>query len=120
MKRILVLLMLLSTTPTYAFDKWDNFDKGLAATSFALKVMDWRQTRQIASDPVHYREMNPLLGDHPSKERVDLYFAASTIAEIGIAHILPSDWRKAWLLSWIALSGVMVMHNNSIGLSIGW
>ena len=121
MKTIAIILILLFIPVMgNAADKWDNTDIGLAASALALRTMDWRQSREIAENPLIFREINPMLGDHPSTGQVDAYFAVSALAQIGIAHVLPSKWRKIWLSCWIGMSGATVYRNNAVGLGIKW
>ncbi len=40
-----------------------------------LLAIDWLQTLTIARNPGRWRELNPLLGEHPSVARVNAWFA---------------------------------------------
>ncbi len=116
----IVIAMLLISTPVGAFDDWDRTDYALLGTSTALMVVDWRQTHQIAAHPRKFHEINPIIGRHPSHADVDIYFATSWLVKAGIAHVLPSAYRKAWLGAITGGSLAMVIHNNSIGLGVRW
>jgi hypothetical protein len=60
------ILVFLLPTNIFAADEWSTQDKSLEATWQILHFIDWRQTRTIAKNPDKYREMNPILGEHPS------------------------------------------------------
>ncbi|MDD5053440.1 MAG: hypothetical protein PHO27_11965 [Sulfuricurvum sp.] len=94
MKTFVILLILLFPISATAFDKWDKTDIALATTSIAVNFCDWRQTHEISDHPDRWRERNPILGDHPSGEKVDLVFAAALVGELLVAHVLPSKWWK--------------------------
>lgn len=124
MKRFLILAVLTvllagcSHLPVAA--SWDKADIALGATFLALKATDYRQTSYGAARPERYREGNPLLGEHPSQEKIDLCFALSSAAELGIAHYLPPKYRKAWLIALSIISGAAVYNNYSIGIGLQW
>lgn len=119
MWKIVITIILLSS-PAMAFDQWDRTDYTLLATMTAAQVVDWRQTRRISEAPATFHEINPLIGRHPDPGRVDMYFAASWLLKIGVAHVLPSDYRKLWLSGMIGMSLGLVVHNDSIGIGARW
>ena len=120
MKRFMVfltiILSILFSYPVFASDLWDKTDIGLATTSLILKAVDWRQSLYIAENPAHYKEANLIMKEHPSKNDVNTYFAASTLIQMSIAHYLPNKWRKIWLSTWIGVSGSNVAGNYVIGI----
>lgn len=115
-----IIVLILISTPVGAFDKWDRTDYTLLAMSTAVMAIDWRQTRRIAEEPKRFYEMNPILPRHPDHNQVDLYFAASWLIKVGIAHVLPSDYRKIWLGAMAVGTLGIVIHNNNIGLGLRW
>jgi len=101
-----------------AADPWDGQDIGLEVTYQILHLIDWGQTLDIAAQPEHYREINPLMGDHPSRSRVNAYMGASALAHLGITHFLPKSWRPYWQGLTIGMTGALVIHNFNIGLQV--
>jgi len=99
-----------------ANDPWTNEQKILQGTSLALRVADWGTTLDIADKPDKYREVNPILGDHPSKGRVNTFFASSIILNYLIADNLPGKYRNKWLWFNVAVSAICVGNNYGIGL----
>ena len=89
----------------------------------ALHLIDWGQTLYIADNPKIYSEINPIIGAHPTRERVNQYFLMSG------ATIYLAD--KAIKKRHSKLSGVfrvvlittqfaVVQSNYRIGIKIGF
>lgn len=79
-------------------------------------AVDWAQSRTIASrpGPGGYTEGNPLLGHHPSRDRVNLYFAGVLAAEALWADRLP----PAVLCTLAAVEVGVVAHNAYLGIRL--
>ena len=99
---------------------WTAEHKTLAVTTGALLAADWLQTRQIAKNPDKFHEYNPILGEHPSQGKVNLYFLAVTGGLLLIADFLPTEWRTPTLYAVSAVQAVAVSNNLSHGISIRW
>jgi hypothetical protein len=99
---------------------WSTEDSYRQAGVIALSGVDWMQTRKIAKNPDKYYEKNPLLGEHPSTEKVDVYFAASIAANTAIAMALPPEYRKWFQYVSIGVEAGVVANNFSIGLGVGF
>jgi hypothetical protein len=87
-------------------------------TSLTMLLIDWGQTRYIATHPDQFRENNPLLGRHPSLLTVDVYFTTAIILIAVITWILPKQYRIWWLGGIALLETGLVIHNHSIGIGI--
>ena len=121
MKKILVTAVagiLLFSSSAIAADKWSKRDKNLELTYQALKFIDWRQTRYIAKNSDKYYEMNPILGKHPSVDKVDAYFIGTAILHPIITHFLPKEYRPWWQGITITLSGACVINNVIVGIKM--
>src|SRR5690606_23306335 len=46
--------------------EWTAEEQWTAAAAASLLVVDWAQTRYIAKNPEKWRELNPMLPDHPT------------------------------------------------------
>lgn len=122
---LVALIALLSVTTAHA--DW-NKDEIIAEVFWEiLHVVDWGQTRYIATHPDEYREINPILGNHPSKREVDIYMACNAILHPIIVGLLPRRTeifgyefspRKIFQASSIMISGGLVAHNFSIGIGV--
>ena len=115
---ILVLLLPLPCAAQYA--NWTPADKALLATSTALLIVDWGQTRYIAKNPDRFHELNPILGRHPSVGRVNTYFATAIIGNYLLADWLGPTNRKLYLGGITALETVVVIRNNGIGIKVAF
>jgi len=118
MKTIIILVALLLPASAPAFDPWNTQDVALEVTWQLVHLIDWGQTRNIAAHPEKYREINPILGDHPSRQKVNLYMATGTLVHLGITHVLPKRCRPYFQGVTIGLSGACVLHNFNIGLQV--
>jgi hypothetical protein len=98
---------------------WSTADTYRQAGFLALTGIDWAQTRKIAKNQDDYHEHNPILGSHPSTEKVDIYFPACIAAHTAVAAALPPEYRKWWQYVFIGVEAGVVASNLSIGLGVG-
>lgn len=115
---ILGAALVLLSSATFAADPWSDGDIAREVAWQALHLIDWGQTRSIAKNPDQYRELNPILGEHPSIGRVNTYMAASAIAHIIVSDYLSGDWRTAWQWVTIGITASAVHNNYRIGLRL--
>lgn len=131
---LLMIMVIGLAAPVSA--AWDKSDTAL----FALRIIDWGQTRDIATitpeQPIllpdgtqigcihaHYEhsEINPLLGEHPSRGKVNNYFVALIIFDQFCRHKADSNdkWAKfetGWQKVNIGIESTLVARNYSIGI----
>jgi hypothetical protein len=124
-------------TINYKPDPWTTQDTVLQAAFTALTVVDWGQTRSGAAEMktdqwgntigYRYRELNPVLGEHPTKGSIDAYFPAMILAHAGIAYLLPANrdengisWRTIWQSVWIGVEAGYVHRNYQMGIRVGF
>ena len=110
------ILVLLISTSSFA-DEWTRSDTYREATYLTLLAIDWSQTRNFLRDP-HYYELNPILGKHPSQDKVDAAVILTGLGHYLIARILPTEYRKAFQYVAIGVELGAVTHNYSIGVEI--
>jgi hypothetical protein len=110
-----ILALFLISSPAFA-DEWSREDTYREAAYLTLHTLDWAQTREIARNPAYY-EQNMYLGKHPTVRQVDRYFAAMALAHVGVAYLLPSEWRRPFQYLTIGVELGAVAHNFSIGIS---
>lgn len=119
--RLVLATMLACSINAHAADTWSTTDKVLAGAFLSSLTADYLQTRQIAREPDRwYEQGNPLLGDQPSASRVNIIFLTSAVVTLGVAHILPSKWRKVLLVSGTVIEAGFAAHNARIGLKVGF
>jgi hypothetical protein len=106
-------------------DEWTGKDTAWEATYLLLHVADWGQTLYIARHPDQYYEVNPILGKHPSRGRVNTYFALTGLVHVAGAVLLPTKFelfnvkfnpRRAWQFSGIYVEAFVVQHNYRVGI----
>lgn len=114
------LLFMLLVPNAFAGDRWDRTDKLLLVAAITTTTFDYGQTMHIARNPQGHYECNPILGEHPSPTAVRNFFIAGMVANIIIAELLPSKYRKIWLGGWTIVSGTMVLRNRGQGISFEW
>jgi hypothetical protein len=90
----------------------------LTGLSMALTVADWGQTRMIARNPQTYRELNPILGPHPSQSKVDAYMIGYLATQYLIAECAPEPIKTILLTYVLTVQANAVRNNRSIGLQI--
>ena len=88
-------------------DAWNTTDKTLLVAVEASYYLDFRQTREIALNPLRYYETNQLLGRHPSIGRVNNYFLATAIGTY-------SGFQSICALIASSLCGLLWYHFGSM------
>ncbi len=111
--RVLILVLIFISTPAYA---WTKADTQRQLVYSVLHVIDWGQTRDVV---LHgYPERNLFLGNYPSTQQVDNYFALTLIGHSLIAYYLPDSYRKQWQSITIGFEIAIVMGNYSVGINV--
>lgn len=97
----------------------------------AVNFADLAQTVTIARRPVEYAEhgfpAHYVIGEHPSEQSVERYFAAAAVAHYAVSGWLDrmaeatgaDGWRwarRAWYAATIGYSAYNVTHNATIGI----
>lgn len=115
-KTLIIFLVMMFASPCYAADPWTKTDIALEAIYQLTCAADWLQTRYIAANPERYRELNFILGDHPSIRKVDLYFLTMGIAHCVVSHYLPKPYRSIFQVAGIVVEVDAVRHNYILGI----
>jgi hypothetical protein len=113
-----VLCVLFPTQSKADLSDWSETDKHLLLASEISLYLDWRQTLDIKSHSNFY-ETNPILGQHPSNSRVDIYFGSVMAGTYVIANQL--DENRSLFLGGITLVEVFtILKNRRLGLSFSF
>lgn len=96
---------------------WTQGDTARQLALTTLLILDWGQTRDIATNP-RFHELNPLLGRNPSTGRVDNYFAATTVGHYLVSRALPPEYRRVWQYLWIGSQTATVHWNYQMGVRV--
>lgn len=116
MEKWIVVVALLLPVAVSA-DEWRSEDTYRELAFQTLWLADYRQTREIATNPSYY-ETNEILGRDPTLSEVDRYFAIGAAVHAVISSTLPRRYRSWWQYATIAVQAGYVGHNMSIGLSV--
>jgi hypothetical protein len=132
MKKILALITCLCILPVSgkALEPLSSADIALEVLLAGLYIIDWGQTLDIADrrDEGYY-EINPIIGNHPTRGRVNAVFAAFAAGQVAGTFLLPTRYkiggyllnpRRMWQLGFISVSAACAVNNYSIGLRAGF
>jgi hypothetical protein len=120
MRRALVALVLaLAALHEAAAREWTAEERALGAAALALHLADWSQTLRIGEPDNGVHERNPILGPHPLRSEVNVYFAGTTLLMALLAHALP-EIRRPLLYGYIAVGAVAVGNNLALGVRVGF
>ncbi|MDH5301850.1 MAG: hypothetical protein OEW58_10865 [Gammaproteobacteria bacterium] len=114
------ILLLLLSSPANA---WTQEDSMWQSAYLAAHVADWGQTRDIAAQcrtSGAYQESNIVLGSCPSIQMVNAYFVATALLHTGVAHALPSKYRRMFQVGTLGLQLNVVNSNTEIGLQVNF
>ena len=117
---IILACLLFTGCATLKTDPWTKEQIILQGVASGLNIIDWGQTLDIADKPEYYYEINPALGEHPSRAKVNRYFVCSIGLKILITHVLPTEYRNYWLGGNIMISGYLINHNYRVELRINF
>ena len=120
MKWLFLVLALVVPSTAVAADEWTPEERSLEAAYLMADVLDWSQTRYIAAHPEKFEENNPVLGPHPSQQRVDTWFTTAGIGQVVIAHYLPHQYREGWIMAGLFIETAMVTHNAQLNVRFKW
>lgn len=102
---------------------WNKVDKTLLTINGAVMTVDMLQTINIYNrEDEGYYEMNPIIDwgvDRMGKSFIPLYFVSSFGVRYLIADSFPK-YRSLFLTSTGIVSTALILHNNSIGLELGF
>jgi len=120
-KQLIIILIFLFPLSSNAADEWTKTEIGLQTLSTGLQIIDWGTTLDaVDREDEGYRELNPLIGRHPSRGTVNTYFTISIVSNILLSHFLSNDGRKWWLSGRIIISGYLINNNYGIGLTVNF
>jgi len=114
--RVAILCMVLLALPAQARE-WTDEELRWGVALAVTRVVDWGQTRYIATHPHQFREANPFLSDSPSMSEVNRHFIVGTLIMFGAAHYLP-QYRSTLLKVWVSIGVAANAHNAAIGVRL--
>src|SRR5574337_360603 len=99
---------------------WTARDTAFEVLFTALVYVDWKQTLEFTQNRDKYPncyETNPLMGNHPSRRKVNAVVAASLLAHAFTAYKLPQPYRGWWQWVWIGVEAD-VIHTNRVVVGV--
>lgn len=114
----ITMLLFLMTSTAVASDNWSHLDVAREAAYQIVTVIDWGQTLDISNR--NFVELNPILGRHPSRARVNTYFPIGMMLHALTSHVLPSEYRKWWQTVSLSIESSVVVSNFNVGIRFGY
>lgn len=100
------------------FAGWSDNEKLLYGTASLAMIADYKSTASVLYPYQGYREMNPFLGEQPSKDKLTLWFVGWMIGHYFIADSMNHEQRTKYLLTVTIIESAAAAHNVSIGARI--
>jgi hypothetical protein len=118
LKKIAVILIItvLFTPPVWASDVWTKNDIRRELVYALIVAVDVTQTTGgNVTDPGAFRERNPILGSHPSDEKIISYALAGLVGHGLIVNYLPTKYRAPFQSISILIHTTVIIKNEQIG-----
>ncbi|GAB6094130.1 hypothetical protein JCM14469_03820 [Desulfatiferula olefinivorans] len=116
---LLFAALILFPSQTFAFGSWNQETTARELCFLYTLSKDWQQTLDISERPDQYQEKNRILGPHPDKKDVHIYFAGCAVAHAFISYMLPPRYSKIWQATWIGIQSSVTEQNDDNGLHQG-
>ncbi len=115
MKYLLVVIALFCGS-VQADSSWLSL-KNLKYTASTLLIVDLIQTHEISRND-RYVEANPVLGENPSKEKINLYFSSAILLNQFATKYLSYGFQKFIQVAVISVETSYIAGNASIGVKM--
>jgi len=83
-----------------------------------LHAVDYSQTRYAMDRPDEFKELNPLLGEHPSKGRINTFAVVGGLFHILGTHYSKKEYRSIWQNITIGMKILTVGNNFYVGAKV--
>lgn len=100
------------------FSGWTDTEKLVYGTASLAMLADYKSTASVLYPSQGYKEMNPFLGEQPSRGKLNLWFVGWAVGHYFIANNLSHENRTQYLLTITVVHGAAAAHNVSIGATI--
>lgn len=114
------LLLIFSCIDVSHADEWTTEDTYREVTYLALHMADWSQSLDIADNPGKWHEHNPVLGSHPSRGKVNTWFAVTGLLHPVVSYVIPRPYREIWQYITIGVEIGCVGSNFNAGIGFGF
>jgi hypothetical protein len=116
-----LLLLACQSSHSEPFESWTTEEKSWFAASTVAQIVDYQTTRNfLYQQPASkgYYEANPIIGPHPSPNRLAAFEIGTLIGSYLLADWLPHDYRLLYLQAHTIVEIAVVGHNLSVGARI--
>jgi hypothetical protein len=100
--------MSVSCSGYQPFQPWNTREVVTEIGYLGSSYIDYTQTLKVTEEG---RELNPQLGEHPSKYEIAQYFITTRILHWAVADFLEPDDRMFWLTFWFGASTTTIFWN---------
>ena len=104
-----IIIIIFITGCSFHPRPWTSTEKTMMFASFGAAYADYQTTHDLLNRNGH--ENNPIMGKHPSDEKLVTYMLTSQIIATVLAHYFPK-YRKALLGGKTILNGSLAIHNS--------
>lgn len=123
MRRIILIILLsmsyvvnADTISNKYFQPFTTQDKILQGTFTIVTLYDLLQTKEFRGED--RKELNPILGETPSQERVDTLIIGGIVIHGLVTYMLPIKYRVYWQMFFIGAELSTVARNHWIGVRL--
>ena len=117
MRKLILIILLL---PSVANAGWTKEDTYLQGAVIGALLIDMAQTLYITDHPDKYCELNPLLGEHPSKEKVVGYFMGAIALHTAISFAINERERRWFQGCTLFIETGVALRNLSLGIGFSY
>jgi hypothetical protein len=115
MMRYLLFILAIACLPLAASTQWTTTDTILEVASEAGLAGEWAQ---MTNAPSICGIDQKIMGAHPKRANLNMYFAGWLIAHPLISMVLPGPYRNAWQGATIGFEIVVNQRNAAVGCRI--
>ena len=117
---IIMLMILMLPVAGFTADDWNKEEISKEVAWMVLHAVDWRQTAYAMDRPDEYEELNPILGNHPSEGRLNMFMLTTALGHYLITKYIPKEHRSVWQNISIGFKLGTVSSNYYVGARIKW
>jgi hypothetical protein len=115
-KKILVVILLFFSINCFAEREWNNEEKAWGAVAGTLLLSDWSTSINLTRRYNEgYYERNPILGNNPTTQQMNLHFLIGIPVIFLAADYFP-EYRKRILIITSLIELTATTNNLGIGL----
>lgn len=118
--RMIFLIIVLTCFSCATTDKWSNTEKTKEAAWLILHAVDYSQTRYAMERPDEFKELNSLLGEHPSEGRLNLLTLVTGVGHVLITDYAGKKYRSLFQNITLGFKVGTVANNFYVGAKIEW